>query len=68
MAERLEGGTSSQAAVLTQEKISALSKHLYDSKRYSKMRMCALGSGNLTEKGKIILKEVGVVPEDIDDR
>lgn len=27
-----------------------------------------IGSGNLTEKGKVILKEVGITPGDIDDR
>lgn len=30
--------------------------------------MNTIGNGNLTEKGKIILKEMGMPPEDIEER
>lgn len=48
------------------EKILSIKKVLYDSK--SEYSSSHLGNGTITDKGRVILKEIGIKPEDLEER
>jgi hypothetical protein len=56
----------SDLTALDNEKILAIKKVLYDSTIY--YHQTTLGNGGVTDKGRTILKELGIKPEDLEEK
>jgi hypothetical protein len=48
------------------EKINTIKKQLYDSNNL--FHISILGNGQLSDKGRLILKEIGIRPDDLEER